>query len=237
MPLSIAYTSFAALRDRCQTAAVRTVRGEPEYEDGAVVPSGLWQPLTPDAAQQLQPGPGVQDSVLVEIVAPPLPAGPLEDYASETGGRSAVYLGQAHSEPNALTTTVIHENGRRLGLHLDNWDRLRYAAKDTGRRRLCLNLGPGTRHLLLCPVGAQALCRAVHPGDYTNRYPHTDDLRAYVAAGKPLWCLRIRLDPGDGYLVPTEYLPHDGSTEDEPTPSSAAFWLGRWARGTLPSLI
>lgn len=76
-----------------------------------------------------------------------------------------------------------------------------------------------------------------YASDYTNRYPHTDDLRAYVAVGKLLRCLRIRLDPGDGYLAPTEYLPHDGSTEDEPTPSSAAFWLGRWARGTLPSLI
>ncbi|AKG41415.1 hypothetical protein SXIM_00310 [Streptomyces xiamenensis] len=27
------------------------------------------------------------------------------------------------------------------------------------------------------------------------------DIRRYVAAGHPLRCLRIRLDPGDGYIA------------------------------------
>ncbi|MCX5194818.1 hypothetical protein OOK31_13065 [Streptomyces sp. NBC_00249] len=33
------------------------------------------------------------------------------------------------------------------------------------------------------------------------------------------------------------YLLHDGSTERQERPSAAAFWLGRWPRGILPSLI
>ncbi|MGK5532877.1 hypothetical protein, partial [Streptomyces sp. URMC 129] len=66
--------------------------------------------------------------------------------------------------------------------------------------------------------------------------PHTDDLRTYTAAGHPLGCLRIRLNPGEGYITPTELLPHDGSTEAHDQPSTAAFWLGHWPRGTLPPL-
>jgi hypothetical protein len=37
-------------------------------------------------------------------------------------------------------------HGRRIGLHLDNRGRLPCAAKHTGRRRLSLDFGPGTRH-------------------------------------------------------------------------------------------
>ncbi|MDT0323164.1 hypothetical protein [Streptomyces millisiae] len=60
-----------------------------------------------------------------------------------------------------------------------------------------------------------------------RHYPHTEDTRQYVAAGHPLRCLRIRLDPGDGYIAPTELFPHDGSTAGIDRPSVAAFWLGR----------
>ncbi|MFJ6616563.1 hypothetical protein ACIQOW_03135 [Kitasatospora sp. NPDC091335] len=68
-------------------------------------------------------------------------------------------------------------------------------------------------------------------------HPHTDDIRAYVRAGHPLRCLRLRLDPGEGYIAPTELLPHDGSTSDLPEPSTAAFWLDHWPIGVFPSLI
>lgn len=174
----------------------------------------------------------------MEVVTPPDTAiTPLEDLAARLGDPDAVYLGQAPSRPRMLTTTDNHTDGRRIGLHLDNWDKLSYSAKHTGRRRLCLNLGPGVRYLVVCELDAQTLCRAVHPDDFSNRYPHTDDLRRYVADGQSLRCLRIRLDPGDGYIAPTEYLPHDGSTQGQSEPSTAAFWLGHWPRNSLPSLI
>ncbi|GHF58960.1 hypothetical protein GCM10018790_41150 [Kitasatospora xanthocidica] len=144
-------------------------------------------------------------------------------------------LGKSFSLANSLTTTPDYQNGRLIGLHLDNWDKLNYTDKHTGRRRLCINLGPGSRYILLGDTDAQTICRAVRE-DYASCYPHTDDLRSYAALGLPLRCLRIRLDPGEGYIAPTEFLPHDGSTEDQ-AESTAAFWLGRWARGDLGSLI
>ncbi|MFF7655067.1 hypothetical protein ACFZCY_35405 [Streptomyces sp. NPDC007983] len=140
------------------------------------------------------------------------------------------------SAATTITTTVNHANGLRIGLHVDNWDRLPYSRRHTSRRRLCINLGPGTRYLLLADVDIRQICRAMQD-HCDDRYPHTDDLRRYVSDHHPIRCLRLRLGPGEGYIAPTELLPHDGSTEDQAEPSSAAFWLGHWQRGVLPSLV
>lgn len=99
---------------------------------------------------------------------------------------------------DVLTTTRNHENdGHRIGLHVDNWDKLPYATKHTGRRRICINIGPGTRYLLLGDRDIRSICRALHQ-DYADRYPHTDDLRRYVGSGHVVLCFRIRLEPGEG---------------------------------------
>ncbi|MEU8919467.1 hypothetical protein AB0D10_00850 [Kitasatospora sp. NPDC048545] len=219
------------LRQRCEATSVRTAAGDAVYEDGAVVPAGPWQPLTDDLCHQLTPSADTADATLVELVR----AADIKPHLLTAPHVTA--LGRADSYPNAATTTPNYADGRRIGLHLDNWDKLDYENKARGRRRLCVNLGPGTRYLLLCNIDIQAICRAVRP-DYATCYPHTDDLRAYIAAGLPLTCLRIRLAPGDGYLAPTEYLPHDGSTAGYAEPSTAAFWLGHWTRGAFsPPLL
>ncbi|MEU8462281.1 hypothetical protein [Streptomyces sp. NPDC029003] len=239
MPLHIAYGDETALRARCEVATVRTTHEhETDYEPGAVVPSGLWAPMTDQDIKSVTAPRRPLDSTLVEVVQPPFPEGQaLEDLPRPMGDPDAVYLGQALAKPDMVTTTDNHGDGRLLGLHLDNWDRLTYADKHTGRRRLCLNLGPGTRYLVLGAIDAQTVCRAVHPADYVHRHPHTNDFRAYVADGRAVRLFRIRLAPGEGYLAPTEYLLHDGSTAGQDEPSAAAFWLGHWPRATLPSLV
>lgn len=239
MPLHIAYGDPLALRARCEVASVRTTRPEETaYEPGAVVPSGQWRPMTDTDVKTVTAPRRPLDSTLVEIVRPPYRDGlPLEDLTRSLGDPDAVYLGQALAKPDVVTTTDNYAVGRLLGLHIDNWDKLSYADKHTGRRRICLNLGPGARYVILGVIDAQTVCRAVHPADHTHRYPHTDDFRAYVASGRPIRIIRIRLAPGEGYVAPTEYLLHDGSTEGQDQPSAAAFWLGRWARGVLPSLV
>ncbi|MER7829006.1 hypothetical protein [Streptomyces sp. NPDC095602] len=238
MPLRIAFNDLAALRERCDMAVVRAADDEREYEEGAVVPCGPWYSLTEEAGRELAAQPGTPPSALVEVVRPPMPVGDaLDDVATPMGDEDAQYLGQALAKPGMLTTTDNYRDGRLIGLHLDNWDKLTYGRKPFGRRRLALNLGPGTRYIVFGDLDAQAVCRAVHPRDHTRRHPHTDDYRRHVAAGSPVRCFRIRLEPGEGYIAPTEYLLHDGSTEGADKPSAVAFWLGRWPYGTLPSLV
>lgn len=237
MPLHIALTNPEALRERCDVSAVRTADAEPAYEPGAVIPAGPWRPITDAAARALCAPTATPASTLVEIVRPPLPTQDrLDDLALPLGDPQAQYLGQALAKPGMPTTTDNYRDGRLIGLHLDNWDKLTYEHKPSGRRRLALNLGPGTRYITLGVLDAQAVCRAVHPNDFSQRYPHTDDYRTYAADGYALHVIRIRLAPGEGYIAPTEYLLHDGSTEGQEA-SAVAFWLGHWQSGSLPSLI
>ncbi|MEU4352486.1 hypothetical protein [Streptomyces sp. NPDC023838] len=238
MTLSIAAADLSALQGRCETTTLRTMRGGPTYETGAVVPAGPWAGITDDTARDLTDCAHVKDSALVELVKPPDLTDVLGTLADCLGDPDAVHLGQAGAPADTFTTTANHENGgRRIGLHVDNWDKLPYPTKHTGRRRLCLNLGPGTRYLLLGDLDIRTICEAVHPNDFGLRYPHTDDLRHYVEDGHLVHCFRLRLDPGEGYIAPTELFPHDGSTQDQQSPSTAAFWLGDWPRGVLPSLV
>ncbi|MFD1829830.1 hypothetical protein ACFSJS_09140 [Streptomyces desertarenae] len=237
MPLHIAFTSPDSLRERCDITTVRTADTEPAYEPGAVIPAGPWHSVTDAAARALIPPTATQASTLVEIVRPPLPShGRLDDLALPLGDAHAQYIGQALAKPDMTTTTDNHRDGRLIGLHLDNWDKLTYEHKPSGRRRLALNLGPGIRYIILATLDAQAVCRAVRPNDYAWRHPHTDDYRTHAAAGYTINVIRIRLVPGEGYIAPTEYLLHDGSTEGQEA-SAIAFWLGHWQSGKLPSLI
>ncbi|KUO04794.1 hypothetical protein [Streptomyces caeruleatus] len=175
-------------------------------------------------------------SVLIELVHRPLPeyepgdlAGRLETSARLDpldGGWPAKLLGCTVSPGNWTTTTEDSATGRRIGLHVDNFDRLPYATRHQGRRRLCLNLGPGPRYLLIGDHNIQQICLTLHV-DLEQYYPHTEGIRRYVAAGDCLRCVRIRLEPGHGYIAPTEFVPHDGSTDGIDLASVAAFWLGR----------
>lgn len=231
----LVFNTFDDIRDRCAVAPVRQVDGNPGYDDGSLIPSDDWVPLTIDEAARYQADDSTPDSLRIELVHRALPELDPDDLAGrlETAARldplngcwPTELLGSMSSPGNRATTTEDSATGRRIGLHVDNFDRLPYHRRHEGRRRLCLNLGPGARYLLVGDHDIQQICSTL---DATSdrHYPHTEDIRQYVLAGHPLRCLRIRLDPGDGYIAPTEFLPHDGSTGGVAQPSVAAFWLG-----------
>ncbi|TQF06915.1 hypothetical protein E6W39_37895 [Kitasatospora acidiphila] len=209
------------------------------------MPQRNWAPIGDDEPALLRLSHSVRAAETVEIVT--LPESFLHDVQGARGtgdiarlpfaGDSSIeFRGFALSGANTLTTTLNPASGRHIGIHLDNWDRLPYRNRLQSRRRLCINAGPGARYLLLGSVDALAICRALHP-DYQEHHPHTEDIRAYVSAGHCLKCLRIFLKPGEGYIAPTELLPHDGSTAGTTEPSTAAFWLGHWDAGDFRSLL
>ncbi|MGC0318115.1 hypothetical protein [Kitasatospora acidiphila] len=211
------------------------------------MPQGNWTPIseTQAALLGLSHSASARAAETVEIVTTP------ESYRGDVqrglgrgdigrlpfaGDSSIEFCGFARSDANILTTTFNPAGGRYIGIHLDNWDRLPYRNRLQSRRRPCINVGPGARYLLLGSVDALAICRALH-ANYRERHPHTEDIRSYVSAGHRLRCLRILLKPGEGYVAPTELVPHDGSTAGLAEPSVAAFWLGHWDVGDFRSLL
>ncbi|WP_037906459.1 hypothetical protein [Actinacidiphila yeochonensis] len=232
----LTFDTFDDIRGRCDVAPVRLTVKEPGYDDGALVPSDRWSPLSAADAELYRADDSTPASVRIELVHRPLPDLDTDDLTGRLqvaagldplhGRWPANLLGCATSPGNWATTTEDSDTRRRIGLHVDNFDRLPYATRHQSRRRLCLNLGPGPRYLLVGDRDVQQICHVLYP-DPEQRYPHTDDVRRYAASGHPLRCLRIRLEPGDGYIAPTEFLPHDGSTVGTGQPSVAAFWLGR----------
>ncbi|MFJ3877432.1 hypothetical protein ACIPW5_08250 [Streptomyces sp. NPDC090077] len=108
MPLHIAYGDQAALRTRCEVAAVRTTReDESTYEPGAVIAAGQWRPMTEVDVKSVTAPRRPRDSTLVEIVRLPFEEGAaLEDMALPLGDPDAVYLGQGYLAP---TEYLLHD--------------------------------------------------------------------------------------------------------------------------------
>ncbi|MGW4896428.1 hypothetical protein ACWEQL_29875 [Kitasatospora sp. NPDC004240] len=226
---TFAFTDPDALLARCEIASVRLTRDDPEYSEyarGSVVPAGPWQPLPEGLLDHLAPSVFTQDNRLVELFDP--------DRVADLSG--AVRLGSRTSPPDALTTTVDPDSGRRPGLHVDGYQQLRYDEMAKARRLLCVNEGPGARYLLLADTDIRAICRTVQ-ARYETHHPCTNDVGLFVSTHKPLRVLRLRVEPGEAFLVPTALLPHDGSTEGLEKESTVTCWLGHWERGEFGSLL
>jgi hypothetical protein len=239
--LHLAFTALSALESRCATTSVELVHDEPVYDAQALLPVPDWEPLTVDQAKGLNSGMLAQDGALVEIVRPrhdaprhDAAADEISNYDPFRGRWPSWFLGFVDSPAGQATTTVDTATGSRLGIHLDNFDKLPTARRTQSRRRFAVNLGPGSRHIVLALDDIQQISHAMGA---QARHPHTNDVRRYVRGGAALRCIRFRLDPGEGYIAPTELVPHDGSTWGMAAPSRIAFWLGHWPEGTLPTLI
>ncbi|WP_149825470.1 hypothetical protein [Streptomyces tailanensis] len=79
-------------------------------------------------------------------------------------------LGCATSLDDWATATEDSSTGRRIGPHVDSFDRLPYPTRHQGRQRLRLNLGPGPRYLLIGAQDIQQICRTLRL-DLERHYP------------------------------------------------------------------
>lgn len=241
MSIHLDFTDPDAVQQRCSGTFVHLTRDEPGYDAQALIPVPDWQPLSAEEVKGLSGDGMAADGARVEIVrlgpdAPRHDSKPeqISGYDPFAGRWPSSFLGFVDNPAGQATTTVDTATGTRLAVHLDNFDKLPTIRRAESRRRLAANLGPGSRFLVLATDDIQQISRAMGA---TIRHPHTNDVRRYVREGHPLRCVRIRLDPGEGYIAPTELIPHDGSTWGMQHPSRVAFWLGRWPAGTLRTLI
>lgn len=129
---------------------------------------------------------------------------------SVTGFSDLQVLGVSAGPIGRKTATVDPRISKHIGLHIDDWDRLKDNDRGNARLRLCLNLGQQTRHLLIVPIAIhvaqlwkdQFLCEKMQGTDFARYLMATLRPRVYS----------IPVPPLHAYIASTETLIHDAST-------------------------
>ncbi|WP_316520137.1 hypothetical protein [Kitasatospora brasiliensis] len=238
-PAAIVHRDPGALLDRCDIGGVRRLYREPGYESGAIVPAGDWAPMSADLPRRYAPTSFTREGGMVEFFRLPADVIALPELTSlvdTLGDPEAIPLAATYDPPDEPVTHRLPTSGLRPGLHIDNRENASFTDCAFARRRLCVNMGPGSRYLFLVTTPITSMCKAVYDR-YENHHPHTGDFGLYLTERKRASVLRIRIDPGEGWIAPTALLPFDESTEGERLPSTTASRLGRWRRGRLRPLI
>jgi hypothetical protein len=134
------------------------------------------------------------------------------------------------NRPGLLTTTVDDE-GMYIGLHVDNWYHYTLEDRRASPNRICVNVGRESRYLLLVNVPMANMFAMLREAPVNELHPEMvgTPLGLAFMLGYPDYpVLRFRIEPGEGYLAPTENLVHDASTVGMRSWDLAVHVLGRF---------
>jgi len=126
----------------------------------------------------------------------------------------------------SLSTTVDRRDGLRIGLHVDRWERRSLDTLSDARNRVCLNLGPNRRYFVFLPNDLREIADIYDLG-FEDTFT-TSHAKVFLRDHPDIPVFRLRLEPGEAYIAPTESLIHDGQAF-----STAGEWVstifGRFA--------
>jgi hypothetical protein len=120
-----------------------------------------------------------------------------------------------------LPTATTDDTDTYVGLHLDNWYRAQLCDRDNAPNRISINVGVKARYFLymnlpLATIGA--LAAEQYPLDRRLRDTQHGLRDIFMSHFGSYPVVRVRLDPGEGYIAPTENLIHDATTPGEQGP-------------------
>lgn len=123
------------------------------------------------------------------------------------------------ADPGHLTLTKDEfgaEGQRFAGIHIDSWDRLPLRLRHKSRNRLCINLSREARYSLFINLPLMSMFN--HLGLPDPQYFFEDFRGLYLGQRFMRRCpnypvVRLQIEPGEAYLLPTDNLVHDASTE------------------------
>jgi hypothetical protein len=118
-----------------------------------------------------------------------------------------VSLSLGHNPGNLPTVTRDPVTGELVGLHLDTFHDRYDAARSAAGNRISVNVGTAPRYLLFAPHSLRTLHRLA--GAPSGR---VDLAASFFERNQDRPILRLRVDPGEAYIAPTESLLHDGSS-------------------------
>lgn len=160
-----------------------------------------------------------------------------ERFPSVSAVRNIIKI--AHNSPRLATVTIDRKQGCLPGLHYDSWYSTSMQDRTVDNPRIVINFGPVPRWFLYVPVGLQQFLSALAATDteqvWNESTPITHIKDALLFLKPPVHCLK--LNPGQGYIAPTESVMHDATTRwaDRSSYNCQIMgdfqWLPRSARG------
>lgn len=223
----------------------------------AVAPRGEWRMPTPDELSGLVGSPGVHKDPEVLVVPLPRLSRVLEAHIASRRKADLTFLPEAVREgiediarfcgrldglicqgawvgPGGLRlVTHIPDPVApvRIGLHIDNWDKIPLIERSRARRRLCINLGLNPRYLVFLPTPVSTLVAARKlSGELPPNMSAPAAVRAYLSRNLNHPAVRVRIDPGEAYVVNADDVIHDGASDSPDVPDAALHFLGHFER-------
>lgn len=129
----------------------------------------------------------------------------LMNYVVSKSMHSEVHNLGIQIEPgNEYTTTK--QDLQYVGLHIDSWDSLPLSERKKSKNRICFNIGKEARYLYFINIPADQLVSE-------NQDAEIDKIVTEFLVNNPQYpVIRLKINPFEGYIAPTEYVIHDGST-------------------------
>jgi|JI9StandDraft_1071089.scaffolds.fasta_scaffold02364_7 hypothetical protein len=223
-----------------EQASVSTDRASTPYCRDAIVPQLPWRKLT-DVEQQILFSSQLENSsnLYVTILSiPPKILGhlnelsnvkehrTLDDILQKDQVKKGISLIQEHIEtfrlqsadltkygigwnaPNQMTVTVGNRDCR-VGLHIDN-------PRGSSLHRILINLGSEPHYFLFINLSIQQLYSLVFKidGNLVSETSGSSRIgRAFMQRFPNYPVVKLRVEPGEAYIAPTEHITHDGCTE------------------------
>jgi hypothetical protein len=135
--------------------------------------------------------------------------------------------------PGRPSTAFSPRLGRYAGLHVDQHDGLPVGACHLARRLAVVNLGWANRYIHVLPRRTAELIRLSGCRAQADQVPSSAAVPGIFFARRPYSrVLRIRLEPGQGYVLNAQDITHDGASPASGFPDVAFLSLGSWRADT-----
>lgn len=149
--------------------------------------------------------------------------------------------GLSFQRAGRLTATIDPRNQKRIGLHIDSFFSLGVHGRASAPNRICINLGISSRCLLFVNLTideiARRVCGRMGASVAWRRRLFADCnllITSFFQCFPHYPVLRLRIDPGDAYIAPTENVIHDGMTKGMHSADATLTFLGEFSTAAFP---
>lgn len=130
-----------------------------------------------------------------------------------------IETGLSFREGNLKSTTINTINKQYTGLHFDSWEYVGgMTERQRARNRICFNLGRYPRYFVFLNLSLAKVYEMMKRGfDFKefSKIPAKDInfVLEFLAVNPSYPITKIKLNPYEAYIAPTESILHDGSSE------------------------